>query len=170
MINQDYILVAKFKRTHGIRGHIKIHSYTDPITNILHYPLYIKKNKNTEFTPLKIESFRQNNDEIIIKINGLDNPEDAGKLTTQSIYTTRDAIPDTGDDEEYWVDIVGCKVYFGEQEFGTVTEIMETGANEVLVIKNGDNEYLIPYINDAVGEVDVINKKIALLWHPEDTL
>jgi 16S rRNA processing protein RimM len=170
MPNQDYILVAKFKRTHGIRGHIKLHSYTDPITNLLNYPLYIKKNENAEFTQLKIASCRQNNDEIIIKINNLDNPEDAAKLTNQLIYTTRDAIPDADTDEEYWIDIVGCNVYFNEQEFGTVTEVMETGANEVLVIKHGDNEYLMPYINDAIGKVDVKAKKIELLWHPDDAL
>lgn len=171
MPNQDLILVAKFKRTHGVKGHIRLHSYTDPITNVLDYPLFIKQGKNKEISPLKIESTRKHNSEIIIKLAGIDTPEEASKLTNQQIYTTRNAIPEPkADDEVYWVDLVGCNVQFEAEDLGTITKVMETGSNEVLVVKNKDKQYLIPYTNDAVGEVDTKNKKIELLWHPEDML
>ena len=167
---KDLVVVAKFKRTHGVRGHIRIHPYTEVAEAVLQYPLWIAIDK-TEAKTLKIESSRSGNNELIVKLADIDNPEQAALLTNKLIYTSRDAMPQTSaDDEVYWVDLLGCQAYFAEQQLGTIVDIMDTGSNEVLVIEDNKKQYLVPYTNNAVGKVDIDNKSIELLWHPEDML
>lgn len=168
-MSEDLIVIGKFKRSHGVRGHIRVQSYTDPASNLLLYPLFLNA-KHGSPVQLEIEAKRQNHSDIILKIKGYDSPENAAKLTNQLIYTNKELMPDLEADETYWVDLIGCTAVFEGSEIGTVVDIMDTGSNENLVVKGTKKQYLVPYTNDAVGKVDIANKSIELLWHPEDML
>ena len=144
-------------------------SYTEPMKNVLSYPLWIQA-KDGSLKPLEIEQSRVTPQELIVKLKDINTPEQARYLTNQAIYTTREHMPDTDDDEVYWVDLMGCTAYVNDQAIGKVIDVFDTGSNDVLVIKNEQQEYLVPYTKEAVGNVDPKTKQLELLRHPEDTL
>ena len=98
---------------------------------------------------------------MIAKFRGIDTIENAEKLRNSILYINRDDanLPDGA----YFIqDLIGCTVFDdnSKQVYGTVSDVTQTGANDVWHIKNGDNEYLIPVIDDVVKRVDVESGKI----------
>ena len=95
---------------------------------------------------------------MIIRFDGIDNPEDAGFLTNQIIYNRADQLPDLDDGVYYQYQLVGMNVVDDNgKELGKVIEIIETGANDVYVILNEQNgrEILIPAIKSVIKKIDL---------------
>ena len=77
----------------------------------------------------------------------------------------REALTPTNDDEYYWADLIGLQVINKEkQSFGQVVDMIDTGANDVLICQLKDKQYLIPFINRYVVDVDQANKVIRVDW------
>src|SRR5438045_56241 len=100
----SYVIVGKFGSTYGVHGWIKIHTYTEFGANILEYqPWYInRKNdpgKNNLWTPIAIESGRLHNNGIIVKLNGINTPEEVRLFTGLTIAITRSQLPQLSENE-----------------------------------------------------------------------
>ena len=77
------------------------------------------------------------------------------------------SLPAAADDEVYWRDLVGCTVYAEQGELGEVVALLETGANDVLVVERGEQEMLIPFADPYVQEVDLERRKITVIWQQD---
>ena len=98
----------------------------------------------------------------MLKFEGFDNINDVELYKGDYLYQERDHEGiELAEHEFYYSDIIGCTVFNGEIPIGRVTNIIETGANDVWVVK-GDKEYMIPYIADVVKDVDIENKTIMI--------
>ena len=96
----------------------------------------------------------------MLKFEGRNNINDVEHLKGETLYQERDHEDiELAENEYYYSDIIGCTVFNEDEPLGRVTEIFETGANDVWVVQ-GDKEYLIPYIADVVQEVDVEGRQI----------
>jgi len=153
---------------YGVRGWVKIFSDTDPREGILSYtPWYLDRGKGWE--TWQIEQGRRQGKNVVAKLVGCDDREAAAELMKATIAVRRDQLhADLEAGEYYWTDLEGLEVVTTEgTALGRVDHLIETGANDVLVVK-GDRERLIPFIPDqVVREVDLEDRRIVVDWDPD---
>ena len=163
----DLLVIGKVASPYGVRGWMHIYSFTDPITNILEYQPWLigQENRWQEYT---LEAGKTHGKGIVVKLPAVDDRDQALKFRGLLIATHKEKLPLLNDDEYYWVELVGLKVVTLENiELGKVDHILETGANDVLVIK-GLKEYLIPYVKEEfIKEIDIKKGVIIVDWDPD---
>ena len=125
-----------------------------------------------EWQPTELENWRHHNHEIIVKLKGVDDREAAQILANVEIGVDLSVFPELEEGDYYWHDLIGCSVVNLEgYTMGVVTELMETGSNDVLVVKAntkdafGKQERLIPFLYEqVVKRVDLTTKTIEVDW------
>jgi len=150
---------------HGIKGWVKVHSWTRPMEAILDYqPWLLGEDKR----PVRIIDGRKQGKGLAALLPGYDDREQAATLVGLQIFVGRDQLPATAKDEYYWSDLEGLDVHTTKGEvLGRVERLMETGANDVLVIR-GEREHLVPFIQGQyVTRVDLEAGLIEVDWDPE---
>ena len=118
--------------------------------------------------PVKIVDGRKQGKGLVALLPGFEDREQAVVLVGQQIFVERDQLPAAAEDEYYWSDLEGLEVHTTKGELlGQVEKLMETGANDVLVIR-GKREHLVPFIQGQyVKHVDLENGLIEVDWDPE---
>ena len=171
MEQQRIEVVGKLGSTYGIRGWLRIYSSTEQAESIFDYQPWFLKIKG-EWHPTELENWRHHNHEIIVKLKGVDDREAAQILANVEIGVDLSVFPELEEGDYYWHDLIGCSVVILEgYTMGTVTEMMETGSNDVLVVKAntkdafGKQERLIPFLYEqVVKRVDLTTKTIEVDW------
>jgi 16S rRNA processing protein RimM len=162
----DYVIVGKIGSTYGIKGWLKIFSYTAIKADILEYhPWYLEN--DSSWKAIEIDEGRQHGKTVVAKFAGYNTPEHARLLTGKTIAIKRDALPKLAKHEYYWSDLEGLTVINQRNEsLGTVVQLLETGANDVLVVKqDGQKEHAIPYLpGKVITEVDLVKGVIYVDW------
>ncbi len=130
-------ILAKITGYYGVKGWLKLYSFTEPRDNIIHYPaLKIRRNKRQGWQDIKLDSGKAHGKGVIAHFSGYDNRETAASLIGAELAVYRSEFKPTGKDEYYWSDLIGMTVNNLEGiELGQVTRLMETAVNDVLVIK-----------------------------------
>ncbi|MBT8138469.1 MAG: ribosome maturation factor RimM [Gammaproteobacteria bacterium] len=202
----DWLVVGRLKSVFGVKGWIKLESFTEPADNIFSYTPWRlvadgKSGKSTSAReqrlnlPLSIEpeSVEARANEFVIKLKGFENREQVAKLAGLLLEVPRQSLPAADDGEYYWHQLEGLDVYRvvfaddaadglaaqganAEQQhmqqrsvvhIGRVDHLMETGANDVLVVR-GTEEILIPYLpGSVVKDVDLQRGRIVVDWQIE---
>jgi 16S rRNA processing protein RimM len=160
----DYVVVGKLGSTHGILGWLKLYSFTEPAINILAYtPWYIEDVK--EWKLINLEASREHAEGLIVKLTGYNNPEKARLLTNKKVAILRSQLPLLKKGDFYWSDLENLTVINTDgMVLGKVIYLLETGSNDVLVIKGNDKEHAIPYLPDVIMDVDLANQIIHVHW------
>lgn len=167
--SDSHLILGRISSVFGIKGWVKVVSHTQPRENIFSYPLwYVKKDKNSQWQEVSLESGKPHGKTLIAKLKSVDRREEAETWIGAEIAITRDMLPKTESDDYYWVDLIGLKV-IGQngEDFGQVNRLMETGSNDVLIVKNEKTrqEHLIPWIPDQVIlDVDLDAGTISVDW------
>ena len=166
MKSDKKIHVGKIAGAHGIKGWLKIISFTSPPENIVQYSSWIiqKDGKDQVYT---VVEGKQNHNKIIVKLRDIDDRTQAEKLKNSEIKIMRSELPNLGDQKYYWSDLEGLKVISIDQEsIGIVDSLFETGANDVLVVKGKNNKrILIPFVMDEIiKEVNIDLDYIKVYW------
>jgi 16S rRNA processing protein RimM len=161
-----YITVGKLGAAFGVKGWLKVHSFTENIDNILGYsPWYLSCNKK-DWAPITIEDGRNHSNGIIVKFKDINTPEKARLLTGYMIAISRSQLAVLKKDEYYWTDLEGLTVINKDgSTLGKITHLIATGSNDVLVVNNGEYELLIPYLlNNTVLNVELEKSVIYVDW------
>ncbi|MBQ9899276.1 MAG: 16S rRNA processing protein RimM [Ruminococcus sp.] len=152
-MKKEFLEAGKIVTTHGIRGEVKIMPYCDSPELLCEFDrLFLGKNKDE----VAIERARVFKSTVIAKIEGVDTPEDAEKLRNKMLYMHRDDLE--LDEDTYFIsDLIGMEVRDADsgQVYGEIADVMQTGANDVYVVKGADREYLVPAIADVVVSTDI---------------
>lgn len=170
---KDKITLGKLGAVYGIKGWLKIHSFTDDPEAILDYMPWSLK-LGDKIQTVEVTDWRKHNNGLIAKIANYDDRDQAQTLVGSEILANPEALPDLPEGEFYWRDLIGMTVVTTQgYDLGTVSDMMETGANDVLVVKAnrndgfGKKERLIPYLfEQVVISVSVENKQISVDWDP----
>jgi len=160
----------------GVKGWLKVFSETDPLENILSYsPWYVEVNK--QWQAFKLVDGKRHGKAVIVQLEGINDRNQAEALKRARIAIDPSQLAETGENEFYWHDLKGLRVLNqAGYEFGLVVDILETGANDVLVIHskeqkestNKPEEYLIPFIWESVIlKVDLDAGLIEVDWEPD---
>ena len=171
MEQQRIEVVGKLGSTYGIRGWLRIYSSTEQAESIFDYKHWFLKIKG-ELQPTELENWRHHNHEIIVKLKDVDDREAAKTLANVQLGVDLSVFTEMEEGDYYWHDLIGCSVVNLEgYAMGTVTEMMETGSNDVLVVKAntkdafGKQERLIPFLYEqVVKRVDLTTKTIEVDW------
>ncbi|MBT8126454.1 MAG: ribosome maturation factor RimM [Gammaproteobacteria bacterium] len=171
---EEKLIVGKVAGVYGVKGWIKVHSNTDPRDAIATYnPWYIQLGSQGkgEWREMRVENGRRQAKTVIAKLAGVDDRDAAMQLTGATIAIRPEQLRALGKDEFYWRDLIGLRVINKEGvELGSVRRLMETGANDVLVVSGGEGdavqrEHLIPWTpGQAVLDVDLELGQMCVDW------
>lgn len=161
MQDSEKILIAKIQAHQGLNGWLKIYSYSESIEKFSKYKYFFVLN-NKKYIRLDVEDFLINKS-VKIKFEKFNSREDSNDYIGKDIYISKDQLDKLKENQFYWNDLIGLNVYLdNEEKIGVVTDMIETGSNDVLVIK-GDDEILIPYIfGESVKNVIIEENKIII--------
>ncbi|HEB56228.1 MAG TPA: ribosome maturation factor RimM [Gammaproteobacteria bacterium] len=166
----DMILLGRVSGLFGIKGWVKLRSDTGPQENILSYsPLYLEC--EGQWQPVEVKDGKKQGKAIIARLGECADRDAAALLVGARIAIKREQLPDTDEGEYYWSDLIGLKVSTLEQvKLGVIAEVMETGANDVIVVRaeDGKQERLLPFIQgDVIKEIDLEQGRMTVDWDPE---
>ena len=160
------ILLGRISGVFGLKGWVKVFSFTDPREAILKYQPWLL---GPERKTVQLLQGQPHGKTLIAALPGVTTPEQARTLVGQEIWLPRANLPGPGERTWYWSDLVGLAVRNVEgTDLGVVHQLLETGANDVLVVK-GDRERLIPFVLDSVvREVNLAEQRLLVDWHEDD--
>ncbi|WP_196137445.1 ribosome maturation factor RimM [Aliikangiella sp. G2MR2-5] len=168
------VIIGEITGVFGVKGWVKVFSHTEPRINIVKYnPWLIKQGK--DWKVLKLISGRNQGKTIVAQIDGINDREQAHALIGCKIAINPDQLEKLGENEFYWRDLEGLDVVDLEgNELGRVSHLIETGANDVLVVKKKvekgqkKQEMMIPYIpDDVIRKIDLDAGIITVDWDDE---
>lgn len=162
--SSDWVVVGRLGRPHGVKGLISVYSFTEPRHNILSYPdWYVFINGHR--TVLKRLSAEEHTRFIVALLDGYPGREQVGLLTNLEIAVPASQLPELGSGEYYWHQLIGMTVMNTKGELlGTVTDMIATGSNDVLVV-TGESRHLIPYrYGVVVLDVSDHKRQITVDW------
>lgn len=163
----DMVTMGKVVGLYGVLGWLRVYSYAQPKENLLDYGQWqlIGSEYCRDFA---VESSKQQGKGLVAKLQGLDDRDQARAWLGCYINVPRQALPEPKEGEYYWADLLGLGVYtLDGADLGEVVNLLETGANDVMVV-NGERERLIPFVpGDYVKQIDFKQGFVAVDWDPE---
>ena len=165
------VVMGRVTAPFGVKGWFKVYTLTAQPDNLCEYPVWWLRREG-EWREMQVAAAKVQGDALVAQFAGIDTREAAALLRGSEIGVPREQLPAAASDEFYWADLIGLRVVNAEQhELGRVVRIVETGANDVLVVadeqggqQGGVREILIPFIADAIKQVDIAAGLIAVDW------
>ena len=152
---EDLLKVGVITTTHGVRGEVKVYPTTD--ADRFMDLEYVLLDTGREKRKLEIENVKYFKNLVILKFRGIDNINDIEMYKQRELWVPREEAQELGEDEYYIADLQGLKVVLEDgTEFGTLRDVMETGANDVYIIDSNEHgEVLLPAIKECILDVDL---------------
>ena len=157
-VEPAYVLIGRLQKSHGVHGEITLRLMTD-------FPERIRRGKviyvGSDFQPNKITGTRWKNDLLLLKLEGFDNPESVRELVGKEVFSAVKDLPPLPAGRYYHHQLIGLRVFEGDEDLGVLAAIMETGANDVYIIDQANGqELLIPAIPEVILKIDLHQKRM----------
>ena len=157
--NIDIIPIAKFGKTHGLKGEIKVISYCDPLENILTYSNFFFADK----TPLNLK-FVSSNTPFIAKIENINSIDDIKDYVNKEIFIPLEEMRQD-EDAIYWTDLIGCNVIDQNSRLlGKIYKLENHGASDLIFIKTDDEDIIIPLEDQFLGNFELEKNTLNVNW------
>jgi 16S rRNA processing protein RimM len=152
----NLLRVGVISSTHGVKGEVKVYPTTDDVNRFKSLKNVILDN-GREHMDLEIQGVKFFKNMVILKFKGFDSIDDIEKYKGKDLLITRDQAVELGPDENFIFDLIGLRVVTDNgEEFGTLTDVIKTGANDVYEVKTAEGkEVLFPAIKECVLNVDL---------------
>lgn len=160
---EQLLQVGVISSTHGVRGEVKVFPTTDDAKRFKKLK-HVILDTGREHLDLEVEGVKFFKQFVILKFEGIDNINDIEKYKGKSLLVTREHAVKLRKDEYFIADMIGLTVYTeDEQEFGTLKDVLETGANDVYIIQSLQHgEVLVPAIKQCILDVDIDNRRMKI--------
>jgi 16S rRNA processing protein RimM len=165
--DKDLVVMARIAAPFGIKGWVKLQTFTGEPDSLDAYASWLIKGP-TGWEEWELEEFAVNAKGVVAKLKGCDDRTAAEIIAKRDVAIPRESLDDAGEGQHYWIDLIGADVVntLGER-LGRIETLMETGANDVLVVKLGSEEILIPFIADVIVKVDREAKLVTVNWQKD---
>ena len=165
---QKRVTLGRISGLHGVSGWLKIYSYSRPKENIFSYNPWQLQNAANGWVSHRVSNWKVQGKGLLAQFEEIDNRDLSQSFIGSEIAVLREDLPNLNEDEYYWCDLIGLEVVNqAEDLLGTIVEIKETGANDVLVVK-GQTKYLIPLLSGSVvKKVDREQGRMLVDWDGE---
>lgn len=174
----DLLTVGKITGCYGIKGWVKVYSFTDPQENFLHYGGWVIRRRRGPDEAIEFDAGKRHGKGLVAHIRGVDDRTVAESYLGLEVAVPADSLPVLEEGDFYWHELEGLQVWCatgaGEVLLGTVSYLIETGANDVLVVAASEGsiderERLVPYLpGDVVTRVDTAAGRIEVDWFPDE--
>ncbi|MDD2767754.1 MAG: ribosome maturation factor RimM [Methylococcus sp.] len=166
-IGDPMVVIGRIAGAFGVRGWVKAVSFTESRSNVFGYTPWVLRRDGAERL-LKVLEGREHGGFVVVRLQGIDSREAAEALKGYEISVRRSQLPPAAPGEFYRVDLIGLRVVNLEGvEFGQIVDVMDTGANDVLVVQ-GDRERLVPFVQGAVvRSVSLAESRVVVDWDSE---
>ena len=165
MRDADLVVMGFVRGAFGVRGWVKIQADTEHADSLFDYPQWWLKQKNGEWKSYTFEDGAVQPKALVVKFEEVDDRDIAEAMRGMQIAIPRADLPTPPDDEFYWVDLLGLEVVNRDNVvLGKVLNLLETGANDVLVVRGETEERLIPFVSDYIVDVDLAANRITVDW------
>ena len=160
-------MLGRINGVFGVQGWVKVFSWTRPRDNLFAYGDW-QVNTHSGWRKMEVAEWRPQGKGLVARLQGVDDRDQAAALVGCDVAVMRKQLPAPEEDSWYWFDVVGLNVVTGDgRDLGEVHSLMETGANDVLVVR-GERERLIPFtMGHAVREVDLQSGRLVVDWDPD---
>lgn len=163
------VVLGRIVAPFGVQGWLRVHAFgDDPEAWKKMRQLWLSVDAEApadRWIAHELSGLRRHGDGIVAKLVGIDSRDASEALGSCFIGAPREALPAPEPDEYYWADLIGLDVVNMQEQFlGRVESLIETGANQVLVAKEGERERLLPFIAQVVKHVDVAGRRIQVDW------
>jgi 16S rRNA processing protein RimM len=170
-VDESRVIVGRVSGLFGIKGWVKVYSYTSPPENIVRYaPWFLQwpERGNDSGTIVSIAENRRQGKGLVVRFEGVEDRESASEWIGGDIFVDRDKFEVPVEGEYYWSDMTGLEVRTADgQVLGIVESMIETGANDVMVVE-GDRRRLVPFLlGDVVKKVDIDAREVIVDWNPD---
>lgn len=156
----EYLSVGQIINTHGVRGEVKIFPLTDDVARFDDLKEVYIESKGT-MVKYQVESCKHLKNTVVLKLKGIDTMNDAEKLRQQYIKVGRWDAVRLPKDTYFICDIVDSEVFdINGELLGKLQDVLQTGSNDVYVVKNDKREILIPALKSVIKEINLQDKKI----------
>jgi len=162
---QGMILLGRVHGAFGVRGELKLESFTEPAPAIFSYQPWTLRDAQGHERTLTQARGRETAKGLVATFPDVGDRDAAEALRGSEVYAPRSALPPPKPGEYYWVDLEGLRVVNLEgADFGVVSHLFSTGANDVLVVR-GDRERMIPFLEpDYIRSVDFDSRIVTVDW------
>lgn len=159
------ILIGRVHGAFGVRGELKVESFTDPKSALFRYQPWVLRSPSGSESEITGARGRETAKGIVAYVPGIEDRDSAEAMRGSELWVARSALPPPKDGEYYWVDLEGLRVVNTEGvPFGKVSHLFSTGANDVLVVQ-GERERMLPFVQpDVVQAVDFDDGLITVDW------
>jgi len=166
--NERRILLGRIVGAFGVRGEIKLESWTEPRSAIFRYQPWILRSPNGQESTLEGARGRDTGKHLVARFPGIEDRDTVEAMHGTEVFVARSALPPPNADEYYWGDLEGRDVKTVEGvALGQVSHLFSTGANDVVVVR-GDRERMIPFVvPEFVKSVDFEANLVVVDWDPE---
>ena len=166
------IIMGRIVAPFGVKGWVKIHPFGDDPAAWRTMPQWwLSPDESAEdsaWRALKLKQCRPHGKGLVAAFEGINDRTAAEALGRQFIAAPREAMPDTAEDEYYWGDLIGLRVENAAAEtLGTVSSLLSAGAHDVLDVRDGDAQHLIPFVAAYVDGVDLEAGVIRVQWQKD---
>lgn len=161
--HDNLIAVGKITGTHGIRGQLRLQSYSGNLDSLQAVRSIILRQPNGTLREYGLRRAAEHGNAFLLTLAGFDNINQVLDMVGSELCLLPEQLPETGDDEYYWRDLLGLTVVTDNGEtLGTISDILETGANDIYVVTCQDHEYLIPAVASVIDSVDLQTKTMTI--------
>jgi 16S rRNA processing protein RimM len=160
------VTLGRISGVHGVKGWVKVHSYTEPRANIAGFGVWIVSRRGVT-SVLEVEDSRSGGGSVVVKLKGIDDRDEARGWIGAEIAVERMALPECAPGEYYWTDLEGLEVRAVDGAvLGKVDHLLATGGNDVLVLDRADR--MIPFVpGSVIRSVDLEAGVIVADWQDE---
>ena len=167
----DLVIMGRIVAPYGVFGWLKVIPDTEIFDGLLDYKTWWI-GKDNSWRELTVESAKIHNDVLVVKLQGIDERDGAFACKGKQIAVPRALLPKPEENEYYWSDLIGLAVKNQQDvDFGKITDVFETGANDVLVVngvdETGKRERLIPFTAQTILDVNLEDKTMLVDWDSE---
>ena len=157
----DQIAIGKIRTSHGVKGYLKVLSFSGETEHFLDLKEIVLKNKFKEKS-FTVEHVRPAGDSVLMKLKGIESPEVGKSYNGWEIWVPTDSAAPLKAEEYYLRDLIGCEIVSSGVILGSITGIGESSISEMLEVKTDSGIYIVPFIDEFIGEVNIVSRKIEL--------
>lgn len=168
---ENLVVMGRIVAPYGVFGWLKVVPDTETIDSLFDYDTWWV-GKDDNWRELDVVEAKIHNDVLVVKLQGIDDRDAAFACKGKQVAVPRDALPEAAENEYYWSDLIGLTVK-NQQDviFGEISDVFETGANDVIVVNSKDalegRERLIPFTSQTILDVNLEAKTMLVDWDAE---
>lgn len=165
---ENLVVMGRIVAPYGVFGWLKVVSDTETMDSLFDFDTWWV-GKDDSWRELDVVEAKIHNDVLVVKLQGIDDRDAAFACKGKQVAVPRDALPEAADNEYYWSDLIGLSVKnLQDVDFGLISDVFETGANDVIVVSGADGlerrERLIPFTAQTILDVNLETKMMLVDW------